>query len=326
MRVLLIKMSSLGDVVHALVGVTDAARTKPGIVFDWVVEEAYREIPKWHPAVRRTILAPLRRWRKAPVQTVWSGELKGFRDDLRRESYDLVLDAQGLLKSAVVGQQARGPLVGRSAKSAREPAATLLYRKRVEVDLRRTEVEQLRELFAKAIGYKEPQTPADFGVDRAKFGKSGGEPYAVFLHGAAWESKLWPEERWVELASFVRKNGIRVLLPWGTEHERERARRIAEKVGGEVLDRLGIPDLAGVLANARFVVGLDTGLTHIAVALGTRTVTLYGPSVPVYETVASGELLNLCSTNSKVVDTARPNTVQAEAVVKAIKAWCWKGP
>lgn len=322
MRVLLIKMSSLGDVVHALVGVTDAARAKPGIVFDWVVEEAYRDIPKWHPAVQKTILAPLRRWRKSPVQTVWSGELKEFHEELRREPYDLVLDAQGLLKSAVVGQRAKGILAGRSAKTAREPAAALLYKKRVDVDLNRTEVEQLRHLFARAIGYDEPEKPADFGIDRTQFKVSGeGSPYAVFLHGAAWESKLWPEERWIELGRFVREKGLRVILPWGNAEERGRAERLAAGITGEVAEQMRIPQLARLLANGQFVVGLDTGLTHIAIALGTRTATLYGPSVPVYEAVAYGELVNLCSTDSKLVDTARQNTVAGDAVARVIAGW-----
>ena len=322
MRVLLIKMSSLGDVVHALVGVTDAARAKPGIVFDWVVEEAYQDIPKWHPTVRRVILAPLRRWRKSPVQTVWSGELKVFHEELRQESYDLVLDAQGLLKSAVVGQRAKGILAGRSAKSAREPAAALLYKKRIDVDLKRTEVEQLRQLFARAIGYDEPDKPADFGIDRAQFEVSGGgSRYAVLLHGAAWESKLWPEEKWIELGRFVRGKGLRVTLPWGNAEERSRAERIATAINGEVAEQMRIPELARLLANAEFVVGLDTGLTHIAIALGTRTVTLYGPSVPVYDRVALGALVNLCSNESKAVDTSRPNTVAVNQVIGALQGW-----
>jgi heptosyltransferase-1 len=322
MRVLLIKMSSLGDVVHALVGVTDAARAKPGIIFDWVVEEAYQDIPKWHPAVRRTVLAPLRRWRKSPVQTVWSGELREFHEELRREPYDLVLDAQGLLKSAVVGQRAKGILVGRSAKTAREPAAALLYKKRVDVDLNRTEVEQLRQLFARSIGYDEPEKSADFGIDRTQFKVSGeGSPYAVFLHGAAWESKLWPEERWIELGRFVREKGLRVILSWGNAEERGRAERLAAGITGEVAEQMRIPQLARLLANGQFVVGLDTGLTHIAIALGTRTATLYGPSVPVYEAVAHGELVNLCSTDSKLVDTARQNTVAVDAVARVVAAW-----
>ena len=116
MRVLLIKMSSLGDVVHALAAVNDAATARPGIVFDWAVEESYSAIPKWHPAVDRAIVTPLRRWRKSPVETLRSGEWKRFREELRRENYDVVLDAQGLLKSAFVGLQARGTLTGRNAK------------------------------------------------------------------------------------------------------------------------------------------------------------------------------------------------------------------
>jgi heptosyltransferase I len=321
MRVLLIKMSSLGDVVHALVGVTDAARARPGIVFDWVVEEAYQDIPKWHPTVRRSIVAPLRRWRKSPVRTVWSGEWKVFRDRLREEEYDVVLDAQGLLKSALVGQQARGPLAGRSASTAREPAAALLYFERIKVDLARTEVEQLRQLFAHAIGYEAPQSPADFGIERSQFPPNRTGPYAVFLHGAAWESKLWPEDRWIELGKAVREKGLSVLLPWGSEEERLRAQRIAVAINGEVLDRLGIPGMARLLANARFVVGLDTGLTHIAIALGTRTVTLYGPSVPVYDRVAQGELVNLSSSAPHIVDTSRPNTVPLDAALSAIRSW-----
>jgi heptosyltransferase-1 len=322
MRVLLIKMSSLGDVVHALVGVTDATRENPAIVFDWVVEEAYQDIPRWHPAVRRTILAPLRRWRKSPVQTVWSGELKAFHEDIRRDSYDLVLDAQGLLKSALVGQRAKGILAGRTAKSAREPAAALLYKMRIDVDLNRTEVEQLRQLFARAIGYSEPRDPADFGIERTQFKvRDEQPPYAIFLHGAAWESKLWPEEKWIELGRFVRGKGLRAILPWGNAEERARADRIAAAINGEVTAQMRIPELARLLANAKFVVGLDTGLTHISIALGARTVTLYGPSVPVYDHVATGMLVNLCSTASKAVDTSRANTVAANQVIGALHGW-----
>jgi heptosyltransferase-1 len=314
-------MSSLGDVVHALVAVTDATRAKPGIQFDWVVEEAYQEIPKWHPSVRRVIVSPLRRWRKSPVRTVRSGEWARFRQELRREKYDLVLDAQGLLKSAFVGFQTGGLLVGRSARTAREPAAALLYKRRFKVDLALTEVEQLRQLFALALGYTRPKTPADFGLNRHHFRTELTERYVVFLHGAAWESKLWPEERWIELGTVLRKKGLRLLLPWGTEQEHHRAKQIAKATGGEVLDGLGVSQLTSVLAGAEFVVGLDTGLTHIAVALGVHTLMLYGPSVPVYEKVAHGGLINLCSTNSSSVDTSRPNTVPLAAVLHALDRW-----
>jgi heptosyltransferase-1 len=321
MRVLLIKMSSLGDVVHALAPVTDAARARPGIIFDWVVEEAYADIPKWHSSVRRVIVAPLRRWRKSPIKTIRSGEWSAFRNDLRRDKYDLVLDAQGLLKSAFVGRQAPAPLVGRTGNSAREPAAALFYKRRIPVNLRRTEVEQIRELFAKALDYPLPTEPADFGIERNQFKTPATNKYALLLHGAAWESKLWPEDRWLALARDIKSAGLNILLPWGSESERQRAERIANATGGTVLPRLAIPDLARTIANAEFVVGLDTGLTHIAVAFGVPTLTIYGPSVPVYDAVAGGELINLCSVGSKVVDTSRPTTVPADTVIDAIQPW-----
>ena len=321
MRVLLIKMSSLGDVVHALAPVTDAARAKSGIIFDWVAEEAYREIPKWHPAVNRVIVAPLRRWRKSPIKTIRSGEWSAFRAELRREKYALVLDAQGLLKSAFVGRQAPAPLVGRSMRTAREPAAALFYKRRIPIDLRKTEVEQIRELFAKALDYAQPNTPADFGVDRTQFANPISGRYALLLHGAAWESKLWPEDRWIAVGKSIKSAGLNVLLPWGSERERECAERIARAIGGAVLPKIPIAELARTIANAEFVVGLDTGLTHIAVAFGVPTLTIYGPSVPVYESVARGELINLCSTDSKIVDTSRPTTVAADAVITAIQPW-----
>ena len=318
-------MSSLGDVVHALAGVTDAVRARPGIKFDWVVEEAYQEIPKWHPSVQRVIVSPLRRWRKSPLRAIRTGEWSALREALRAEKYDVVLDAQGLLKSAFVGLQAGGLLVGRNGGSAREPAASLLYKRRCKVSLELTEVEQLRELFALALGYERPKTPAEFGIDKEQFlpaeASHSKGPYLVFLHGAAWESKLWPEENWEELGRYARSKKLRVLLPWGSEEERNRAERIAEKVQGEVLNRLGIAELTKILAGAECVVGLDTGLTHIAIALGMRTITLYGPSVPVYDKVAKGELVNLTSSPARKVDTARANTVPVREVVRVMERW-----
>lgn len=321
MRVLLIKMSSLGDVVHALAPVTDAVKAVPGISFDWVVEEAYAEIPKWHPAVSKVILAPLRRWRKSPVQTIRSGEWRMFREELRAERYDLVLDAQGLLKSAFVARRTGFPITGRSRKSIREPAASMFYARKLDVDLRLSEVEQLRQLFAAAIGYEQPTTPADFGIDRENFRVNAGEPYVVLLHGAAWESKLWPEERWIVLGKEIGREGLRVVLPWASDAERDRAKRIADAVGGTVWPKASIPELARTVAGADFVVGLDTGLTHIAVAFGVPTVTIYGPSVPVYDQIARGSLVNVCSSDSKIVDTNRPNTVAAERVIEAVRPW-----
>ena len=322
MRVLLVKMSSLGDVAHGLIGVTDAARARPDVVFDWVAEEAYAEIPRWHPAVRRVIPCALRRWRGSLVSTALNGAWGRFLEDLRSAEYDLVLDAQGLMKSGFVARQARGRVAGRSARSARERAAALFYQQTHTVDLRLTEVEQLRQLFALALNYPMPAVPADFGIDLGRLPATPSEgPYVMLLHGAAWKAKLWPEENWIGLASEARRNGWSARLPWGSAEELARANRIAAASGAEVLPKMSLGDTAARLRGARWVAGLDTGLTHIAVALGVRTVTLYGPSIPVYETVAGGELVNLCSSDSRKVDTRRPNTVPLAHVLDAVAAW-----
>jgi heptosyltransferase-1 len=312
-------MSSLGDVVQTLAAVTDAARNRPAISFDWVVEEAYVEIPKWHPAVRRVIPAALRRWRKSVLGTIASREWLSFRRELRRESYDLVLDAQGLYKSAWVSVQARGPVAGRSFGTARESGAALFFSRRYHVPQEGPEVEQVRSLFAAALSYPRPTAPAEFGIDRTKLAAGkGAERSVVFVHGAAWETKLWKLENWIELGIELKKRGFSVRLPWGNTDERERAQRIALTCGGEVLPKLGLGEIGPVLAEASFVVGLDTGLTHLAVALGVPVLTLYGPTTPVYGAVAGTRLINLSSTEERSIDTARPNTVPIDRVISVV--------
>ena len=321
MRLLLVKTSSLGDVIHALAPLTDAARALPGLACDWVVEEACAEIPSWHPAVRRVIPCALRRWRQSPLAAIRSGEWQAFRESLRRDSYDLVLDAQGLLKSALLAAQARGPKAGRGFSSSREALAALFYAQRYEVSQAQDQVERQRELFARALGYAQPRSLPDFGLDAAPFREPGAAPYVVFQHGASWASKLWSEAHWQALGRELKARGYGVKLPSGSAAEQAAGERIAAAFGGEVLAPGSLTALARVLVNAKFLVGCDTGVTHLAVALGTRSVSLHGPSVPVISAVASGALVNLCSTDAKAVDRERPNTVPLEAVRAAISPW-----
>lgn len=321
MRVLLVKMSSLGDVVHTLAAITDAAQANPALEFDWVIEEAYQSIPLWHPAVRRVIPVALRRWRRSPWAMIRDNEWFHFRADLRKEPYDLILDAQGLMKSGWIGMQARGPLVGRSRTTAREPLASAFYTRRLNIDLTLPEVEQLRQLFALALDYAAPKSPAGFGVDLSRIGAptEHSSRSAILVHGAAWPNKLWPLKNWSELAQYLASHRFKILLPWGTVEEKSRAEQIAADCEGEVLPKLGVPELAAALKCAELVVGLDTGLTHIAIALGRPVVTLYGPSVPVYGEIAGGKVIHLSSSDSRDVDKRRQNTVPLDRVIAAVE-------
>jgi lipopolysaccharide heptosyltransferase I len=313
MRVLIVKTSSLGDVLHALPALTDAARAIPGLRADWVVEKAFVEIPAWHPAVDRVIPCRLRAWRRAPLQARRSGEWSHFVEALRARPYDLVLDAQGLLKSALLARRAQGPVAGPDRHGAREALATLLYDRRIAVPSHRElhAVPRLRRLFAGALGYPLPQTSPDSALDRRRFAPAAAKPpYAVFLHGTTWATKRWDPANWIALGRWLRgEHGIEVWLPWGNDEERARAERIAGAGAGCVLPRATLSTLAGLLAGARFYVGVDTGLAHLAAALDVPGLTLYGPSLAQLTGTVGGRQLHLGGAAGDGIDRQRPLAV-----------------
>ncbi len=290
MRVLLIKMSSLGDVVHALPAVTDAAAR--GIRFDWVVEEAFASIPRAHPAVETVLPIAWRRWRRNLGRD--GAELGAFLSTLRRESYDLVLDAQGLLKSAVVTGFSRAPVrAGFNFTSAREPLAALAVDRRVTVPVGGHAVTRLRSLFARALGYDEPTSPADFGLRPATDIRSRE---CLLLHGTTWASKHWPESMWRRLAADLVDDGWQVSLTWGNEEEQDRAGRIARGLASvTVLDGLSLAELGERIGRAGLVVGVDSGLTHLAGAMNRPTVVVYGATSAVRTGALGTRVLNLQS-------------------------------
>ncbi len=282
MRVLLIKTSSLGDVIHTLPALTDAARALPGIQFDWVVEEGFAEIPTWHPAVSGVIPVAIRRWRKNLWQTFRNGQWRQFKQRLRDTHYDLVIDAQGLLKSAWLTRYVKAPIAGLDKDSAREPLAARFYDQAYPVARGQHAVERLRQLFAQALGYEVPGGLGDYGLDRSRLlGAGSGAPFVLFLHGTTWDTKHWPELYWRQLAERMIAQGLEVHLPWGNPAEKARAERIAEGLDkAVVLPKLNLAGVAKVLAGAQGCVAVDTGLGHLAAALDVPTLSLFGPTNP----------------------------------------------
>lgn len=286
MNVLVIKLTSMGDVIHTLPALTDALNYYQDITFDFVVEESFQEIPAWHLGVNQVIAVATRRWRKS----LWSSkqEMVAACKKIKRKRYDVVIDAQGLIKSSVIARCAKGMRHGYDKHSIREPLATRLYQRGHSVSQDQHAISRIRHLFAHALEYEnqlnESEPPLDYGLslERIPFNKNilvdTARPTMVFLHGTTWLAKEWPTANWQQLAEQLTKS-YRVLLPWGNQVEFDRAKEIAQdNVNVTVLPRLDISSLAHILAGAKGVVGVDTGLGHLSAALGTPTVSIYGPT------------------------------------------------
>ncbi|MFZ0219075.1 MAG: lipopolysaccharide heptosyltransferase I [Candidatus Aquirickettsiella sp.] len=284
MRVLIIKMSSMGDIIHTLPAVTDAAKVIANVQFDWVVEEAFTEIPKWHKQVQRIIPIALRRWRKKFWQATQNGEIKQFYKQLRDQQYDFVLDAQGSIKSAITTRLSRGYRLGMDKNSVRERLSYLAYQQTFSVPKQQHAISRLRQLFAKALKYSLPKTLPDYGINKENLSPIPLElskDYLVFIPNTSCATKHWPNHYWSLLIKEMTHQGIRVYIPWGNENERKNANQLTHKNPlAQVLPYLSLNEIAAVLVNAKAVVAVDTGLSHLSAALGIPTIVLYGPSNP----------------------------------------------
>jgi heptosyltransferase-1 len=284
MHVLIVKMSSMGDIIHTLPAVSDAVKALPEIEFDWVAEEAFIEIPTWHKNVNQVIPIALRRWRKQVVRTLQQGEVQQFYKRLRLHRYDKVIDAQGSIKSAVTTRLSRGYRLGGDKNSVREVFADLAYQKKFSVPRKQHAINRLRQLFSYALQYPLPETPPCYDIDKSRLPRISmalPKNYLVFVPNASWPAKCWPEASWSLLLEKTAQEGLPIFIPWGNAEEKKRAMRIcANKQHVTVLPHLSLSEIASLFSQASAAVCVDTGLSHLAAALETPTITLYGPTDP----------------------------------------------
>lgn len=280
-NILLIKTSSLGDVLHNLPVVTDIRRHFPDARIDWVVEENFAALPALHPEVHEVITVALRRWRKSWRTS--ATEVRAVCRDLRTRRYDIALDTQGLLKSALIARCTQTTRCGLAWDSAREPLASLFYNRLFSVARNQHAVERNRQLAGQALGYR-PEGAPDYGIRPTALPRPGWltqEAYAVLLHATSRDDKLWSEANWILLGSYLHGKNIRCLLPWGSESERVRSLRLAAAIPDALVPpRLNLDEAAALLGGAQVVIGVDTGLAHLAAALDIPTIGIYTATDP----------------------------------------------
>jgi heptosyltransferase-1 len=284
LNILLVRVSSLGDVLHNLPMVADILRHHPDATIDWVVEEGYVSLVRLNPQVRTIIPFALRRWRKTLSAAGTRAEIKTFFRTLRQQQYDYVFDTQGLLKTGIIMGAARGThkvgLANGSEGSGYEGISRLFHSRSIALDPRTHAVARGRMVAAAALGYS-ADTPPDFGLPapgaatRPDWMPDAG--YAVFFHGTARDAKKWAPENWIAAGAALAP--LPVLLPWGSAQEKLEAEALAARLpNARVLPKLSMMDAVELARHAALAIGVDTGLTHIAAAFLRPTVEIYADS------------------------------------------------
>jgi len=278
---LLVKLSSMGDIFHSFPALSDLRQARPEVELDWLVEPQFAGIAAWHPAVNRVLPLPLRHWLGHRRLEDWRA-FRAWKTSMARSHYDLVLDAQGLVKSALISRCVNASQRhGLSRHSVREGLAAAFYQERHQVDRNQHAVTRNRQLFAESFGYPLPEG-LNFGI-HAHFENLEPDPgRLVFIPGTSWVTKLWAPEQWRQLCRLALDAGYAVEMVWGSEAERQWVAQIRASLPQvqSASQRLSIDQVAGKLVAAAGVVGMDTGFTHLAGALERPTVAIYGPTSP----------------------------------------------
>lgn len=281
MKILIIKLTSMGDLMHALPAITEASHLISNLQFDWVVDDNFSEVPSWHPNVHKIITTNHRSWKKHIFNKTLREEVKILKETLNKNSYDLVIDMQNNLKSAYVSYLYKGNVSGMDRSSVREFPAHWAYSKTTSISKDLHAIQRQKILLSDSLGYSPNKNEIDYGIDKLKF----IEPlfklpikFVVLVQNASWPTKLWSIENWKELILYIQNKGLVSLLPSGNHKELVRAQEIVKDSDAHALDLMSLNELGFILDKAKFCVCSDTGLAHLSAVVGTPSITLYGPT------------------------------------------------
>ncbi len=286
MKILIVRLSALGDIVHALPLASNAHRS--GATVGWLTERAYGELLRGNPSIDRVFLADTRQWRHNPFSPAHLREMRALRQSLREFGPDATIDAQGLWKSAVLSRLARAPVVSFAARDRREPTSAILGDRAVSLARKVLHVvdENLSLLAALGLPVSERPPDARYLLQRPSpqaeaFLEKLPRPFALYHPGAGHPEKAWGEERYARLAERLQhEHGVVPVISWGPGDEKRLARMSRLLPRAAPLPRLGFSGLAHVIARSSLFVAGDTGPLHLADALDVPTLALFGPATP----------------------------------------------
>ena len=313
LKILIVKTSSLGDVIHCLPIINDIHAVYPTAQIDWVVETSFADIPRLHTGINEVFTVAVRRWRKALfTQNTWS-EIAFFKRSVQKKQYDVIIDAQGLLKSALITKQINGVKHGYNKNSIREPLASYFYDKKHDIDYNQHAVTRNRHISALSLDYATPNCAPDYGLQTPQshtyanseshivtglishsqlIGLHGN--FIIGLHATSRDSKLWPIQHWIDLGKQLSQLDLYLVLPWANKAEFERANTIASQLkNASVLPKLSIAQLSSVISQSKAAIGVDTGLTHLAAALNIPTIAVYTDTNPKLTGVMGGTIASV---------------------------------
>ena len=297
MKILIVKTSSLGDVIHSLPVIHDIHADFPNAQIDWIVEESFADIPRMHPGIHQVYTVAFRRWRKHLLSIKMWAEIKQFKHLIAQNHYDIVIDTQGLLKSAFITRMADGVKHGYDKQSIREPIASQFYDRTYSISYQQHAVSRNRTLAALSLDYAPPTNVPDYGIKaQDNLSETPNKPFVIALHGTSRDSKLWPIDHWIDLGKALKNQHLNMLLPWSNAAELLRAEQIAKGLENAiVLPKLSIAELASVISQAKAAVGVDTGLSHLAAALNIPTIAIYTDTNPALTGVmgSQAQVINL---------------------------------
>lgn len=293
-KCLIIKTSSLGDILHTLPALTEASSHITDIEFSWVVEKPFSEVPSWHKSVGEVLEVEIRKWRKNIFK--YFNEVCSFRNKIQSKYYDYIIDAQGLLKSALIAKVSKGrSIYGFDSSSSREPLSSLFYQNKISVNKKKHAIFRSKELFSKVFNYKVSEK-IDYGISYQNNHKANTHKKIIFFHTTTWLNKKWPIEHWQELIELLEKNDIKVFLPWGNNNEKVQAYEIAKDYKNVILlPKMSLTDLTNYFKKIDAAISVDTGLCHLATAFNIPVVSIYGPTSPELTGTIGKKMINISS-------------------------------